>query len=99
MPQQIKPNPLAGKQHIRKAAGARDNFSRFDFLAIAGESLDLLLWIEGYENFFRGFESSYNHFFAGDEAAARAYVAHQRRLCGYVAASEVFAQKESNARI
>src|SRR5438105_366402 len=99
MTQQVERDSLAGEQHIRKAAGARDNFSRFDFLAVAGEGFDLLLRIERYENFFRGLEPSHNHFLAGDEAAARAHVAHQRRLRGYVAASEVFAKKETNARI
>src|SRR2546427_5186418 len=99
MPQQIERHSLAGEQNVRKAAGARDDFSGFDFLAIAGERFNLLLWTESYKNFFCSFQPSHNHFFAGDETAARAHVAYQRSLRGHVAASEVFAQEKSNARV
>src|SRR5436853_5648069 len=99
MLQQIKRNSLAGKQNICKPGRARDYFSGFDFFPVAGECLELLLWIERHEDFLGSFEPGDHHFLASYETSTSARVAHQYGLRRDVASSQVFAQKKANAGI
>src|SRR5207244_2585693 len=60
---------------------------------------ELLLRIERNKNFFRRFQSGDDHFFGRDKSPAGPRIARQNILRGDVTATEVFAQKESDARV
>ena len=88
-----------GDQHVGKANHARDHFAGFDLFAIRNKRFELLLRVERQKNFFRGFETRDDHVFAGNKTSASTRVARDDRLRGDVAASEVFAQEETDLRV
>jgi hypothetical protein len=97
--QEIKGHALARKQYVGKAARARDYFAGFDLFAIRSKRFELLLGIKRDKDFFSGFQSGNYHCFAGDKTATRPRIPRQNTLRSDVAATEIFPQEESYARV
>jgi hypothetical protein len=99
MLKQIESDALAGQQDVRKTTRPRNYFARLYFFSIGSKRLNLLLRIERNKDFFRGFQSCDYHFLARDKSSSRAHIARKHSLRRDVAATEVLAQEESDARV
>src|SRR5213593_4063715 len=99
MLQQIQRDSFTSQQHIGKTVGAGDNFSSLDFFAVAGKGFELLLRIERSKHFFSSFKSGNYHFFAGNKTPTSPSISHYDSLRRDIAASQILAQKQTNARV
>ncbi len=99
MLQKIQRRALSRKQYVRKAASPRDYFTGFNFFAVRCKGFELLLRIERDEDLFCSFQSGHDHLFAGHKSAPRTRITHQDALRRNVAAPQVLAQEQTNARI
>ena len=99
MLQEIQRRALSREQHVREAGGARDHLARFNFFAVRCKGFELLLRIKRDKDLFCSFHSSHHHIFGGHKSAPGTRITHQDALRRDVAAAQVLAQEQTDARI
>ena len=94
----INADPYPVFKRLREEAPLYYN-DQHDFFAVSRECFQLLLWIERRKNFLGSFQSRDHHLLRRDEPSLRARVTREHALRGDISATEILAQKESDARI